>query len=187
MVNILLTKLPLFSTIGFTWFEWLLKQKAYKKGVFYKKKLLRPKNTFWKNLAPINPNIPSIDQKYGAFYLNIEVRVHWLVLLVQLSWRVASPSGSNLSGKQRQAKPACIVFVMEDFKQLDNLLSKMALYLYGCFNVVIFISINPNNIVFVVLAMRCGTSSGKNSSCVLHKYTMYTAQCILHCVKCTVN
>ena len=32
----------------------------------------------------------SFDPKYGAFYLNNEVSVHGLVLLDQLSWRVAS-------------------------------------------------------------------------------------------------
>ena len=43
--------------------------------------------TFWKiqrshiNIYPQTP----IEPKYGAFYLNNEVRVHGLVLLVQLS------------------------------------------------------------------------------------------------------
>ena len=37
----------------------------------------------------------SIEPKYGAFYLNNKVKVHGLVLLVQLSWTVASPSPVN--------------------------------------------------------------------------------------------
>ena len=39
------------------------------------------------NPAHTYPNIPSnfIEPKYGAFYLHNEVRVHGLVLLVQLS------------------------------------------------------------------------------------------------------
>ena len=55
------------------------------------KKVLR--STFWKigrihiQIYPQN----SIEPTYGAFNLNNEVRVHGLILLLQLSCRVASP------------------------------------------------------------------------------------------------
>ena len=52
---------------------------------FCTKQVLR--GTFWKIRRiqiQMNPQTP-IKPKYGAFYLNNEVRVHGLVLLVQLS------------------------------------------------------------------------------------------------------
>ena len=36
----------------------------------------------------------SIERNYGEFYLKNKVSAHGLVLLVQLSWRVASPLGN---------------------------------------------------------------------------------------------
>ena len=51
------------------------------------------RGTFWK-IRRIQIQIypeTNIERKYGTFYLNNEARVHELVLLAQLSWRVASP------------------------------------------------------------------------------------------------
>ena len=69
MVNVLLTKSSFFvaATIGFTWLDWFLIKNASKIGYFCE----NPAHTNWNVLS------------------NIVVRVHGLVLLVQLSWRVA--------------------------------------------------------------------------------------------------
>ena len=47
------------------------------------------KRYFLENPEQTNPT--PIGQIYGAFHNNNEVRVHGLVLLVEQSWRVASP------------------------------------------------------------------------------------------------
>ena len=44
----------------------------------------------WRIQIQIYPET-HIEPKYGAFYWNNKVRVHGLVLLVQVSWGVASP------------------------------------------------------------------------------------------------
>ena len=51
------------------------------------------RGTFWKiGRIHIQIYLQTLNEpKYGAFYLNNKVRVHELVLLVQLSWRIASP------------------------------------------------------------------------------------------------
>ena len=58
------------------------------------------------NLAHTNPNTPSNlywAKKNGAFYLKDEVSAHGLVLLVQLSWRVAHPYKScSKNGQNHQ-------------------------------------------------------------------------------------
>ena len=57
---------------------------------FCKKHVLR--GTFltnWRIQIQIYPQTPT-EPKYGAFYFNNKVSAHGLVLLVQLSWRVAS-------------------------------------------------------------------------------------------------
>ena len=56
------------------------------------------RGTFWKIWHIQIQIYPQtyIEPKYGAFYLKNKVSVHGLVLLVQLSWRVAPPLRKNL-------------------------------------------------------------------------------------------
>ena len=67
-------------------------------GAWQSEKYWYQKVTFWKILQiqiEVYPKT-SIEPKYGTFYLNNEVKVHGIVLLVQLSWRVTSPSETTL-------------------------------------------------------------------------------------------
>ena len=82
-----------FHVFGFFFF---LTNRPPKEGVL-DKKILGCKKVFqgsfwkiWHIQIQIHPQT-YIEPKYGAFYLKSEVSAHGLVLLVQLSWRVAPP------------------------------------------------------------------------------------------------
>ena len=77
---------------------WREAPKSMLSNYFCPKIVLR--STFWKIRRIQLQKYPQThsEPKYGAYYMNNKVRVHGLVLLVQLNWRAASPFQKKCHG-----------------------------------------------------------------------------------------